>query len=299
MKTFKIKSDYDGLILNGIIEETKIKPVGIVQISHGMAENKERYKDFMKYLSKEGYIVVIHDHRGHGKSVLKNDDLGYFNLNRNILVEELYQVTTYIKKLYPNLKITLFAHSMGSLVARMYIQKYDNMIDRLILCGAPTYNPFSRIGSLLASILGKIKGEKYKSEFLNNLVFKNYNKNYDVPNSWICSNEDIVIEYNKSKYCGFIFTIDGFKMLFYMMRTVFKRNLYVVKNKTLKILLIGGMDDPVIDGKRKYDNLKQFLNSVGYINVNEKMYENMRHEILNESENIKVYKDVLKFLNSN
>lgn len=299
MKTFKIKSDYDGLILNGIIEETKIKPVGIVQISHGMAENKERYKDFMKYLSKEGYIVVIHDHRGHGKSVLKNDDLGYFNSNRNILVEELYQVTTYIKKLYPNLKITLFAHSMGSLVARMYIQKYDNMIDRLILCGAPTYNPFSRIGSLLASILGKIKGEKYKSEFLNNLVFKNYNKNYDVPNSWICSNEDIVIEYNKSKYCGFIFTIDGFKMLFYMMRTVFKRNLYVVKNKTLKILLIGGMDDPVIDGKRKYDNLKQFLNSVGYINVNEKMYENMRHEILNESENIKVYKDVLKFLNSN
>ena len=107
MKTFKIKSDYDGLILNGIIEETKIKPVGIVQISHGMAENKERYKDFMKYLSKEGYIVVIHDHRGHGKSVLKNDDLGYFNSNRNILVEELYQVTTYIKKLYPNLKITL------------------------------------------------------------------------------------------------------------------------------------------------------------------------------------------------
>ncbi len=299
MKTFKIKSDYDGLILNGIIEETKIKPVGIVQISHGMAENKERYKDFMKYLSKEGYIVVIHDHRGHGKSVLKNDDLGYFNSNRNILVEELYQVTTYIKKLYPNLKITLFAHSMGSLVARMYIQKYDNMIDKLILCGAPTYNPFSRIGSLLAGILGKIKGEKYKSEFLNNLVFKNYNKNYDVPNSWICSNDDIVIEYNKSKYCGFIFTIDGFKMLFYMMRTVFKRNLYVVKNKTLKILLIGGMDDPVIDGKRKYDNLKQFLNSVGYINVNEKMYENMRHEILNESENIKVYKDVLKFLNSN
>ena len=299
MKTFKIKSDYDGLILNEIIEETKIKPVGIVQISHGMAENKERYKDFMKYLSKEGYIVVIYDHRGHGKSVLKNDDLGYFNSNRNILVEELYQVTTYIKKLYPNLKITLFAHSMGSLVARMYIQKYDNMIDRLILCGAPTYNPFSRIGSLLAGILGKIKGEKYKSEFLNNLVFKNYNKNYDVPNSWICSNEDIVIEYNKSKYCGFIFTIDGFKMLFYMMRTVFKRNLYVVKNKTLKILLIGGMDDPVIDGKRKYDNLKQFLNSVGYINVNEKMYENMRHEILNESENIKVYKDVLKFLNSN
>lgn len=51
MKTFKIKLDYDGLILNGIIEETKIKPVGIVQISHGMAENIKVYKDVLKFLN--------------------------------------------------------------------------------------------------------------------------------------------------------------------------------------------------------------------------------------------------------
>lgn len=299
MKTFKIKSNYDGLELDGIIKKTKTKPIGIVQISHGMAENKERYKDFMKYLSAKGYIVVIHDHRGHGKSVLKSDDLGYFNSNRNILVEELYQVTTYIKELYPNLKITLFAHSMGSLVARLYIQKYDNMIDKLILCGAPTYNPFSKMGSLLADILGKIKGEKYRSNFINKLVFKNHNKNYDVPNSWICSDEKIVNEYNKSNYCGFIFTIDGFKMLFYMMRTVFKKNLYKVKNKALPILLIGGMDDPVIGGKKKFNHLCDFLKDVGYLNLKGKLYPNMRHEILNEKCNNTVYEDILAFLNDN
>lgn len=299
MKTFKIKSNYDGLELDGIIKKTKTKPIGIVQISHGMAENKERYKDFMKYLSAKGYIVVIHDHRGHGKSVLKSDDLGYFNSNRNILVEELYQVTTYIKELYPNLKITLFAHSMGSLVARLYIQKYDNMIDKLILCGAPTYNPFSKMGSLLADILGKIKGEKYRSNFINKLVFKNHNKNYDVPNSWICSYKKIVSEYNKSNYCGFIFTIDGFKMLFYMMQTVFKKNLYKVKNKALPILLIGGMDDPVIGGKKKFNHLCDFLKDVGYLNLKGKLYPNMRHEILNEKCNDTVYEDILAFLNDN
>lgn len=299
MKTFKIKSNYDGLELDGIIKKTKTKPIGIVQISHGMAENKERYKDFMKYLSAKGYIVVIHDHRGHGKSVLKSDDLGYFNSNRNILVEELYQVTTYIKELYPNLKITLFAHSMGSLVARLYIQKYDNMIDKLILCGAPTYNPFSKMGSLLSDILGKIKGEKYRSNFINKLVFKNHNKNYDVPNSWICSDKKIVSEYNKNNYCGFIFTIDGFKMLFYMMRTVFKKNLYKVKNKALPILLIGGMDDPVISGKKKFNHLCDFLKDIGYLNLKGKLYPNMRHEILNEKCNDMVYEDILAFLNDN
>lgn len=51
---------------------------GIVQISHGMAENKERYVDFMEFLAQNGYVSMIHDHRGHGKSVIQKDDLGYF-----------------------------------------------------------------------------------------------------------------------------------------------------------------------------------------------------------------------------
>lgn len=40
---------------------------GIFQISHGMAEHKERYFDFMEYLTKQGYITIINDHRGHRK----------------------------------------------------------------------------------------------------------------------------------------------------------------------------------------------------------------------------------------
>ena len=34
MKTFKIKSNYDDLMLEIMIEEARTKPVGIVQISH-------------------------------------------------------------------------------------------------------------------------------------------------------------------------------------------------------------------------------------------------------------------------
>ena len=107
-ETFKIKSSYDGLMLYGLIEEPKKKPVGIVQISHGMAENKERYKDFMKFLSNHGYIAVIHDYRGHGKSTKTEDNFGYFDENKNILKDELYEVTKFIKEKYPNLKSKLY-----------------------------------------------------------------------------------------------------------------------------------------------------------------------------------------------
>ena len=53
-------------------------PKAIVQIVHGMCEYKERYLDFINFLNKNGYIVIIHDLRGHGKSILTKDDLGYF-----------------------------------------------------------------------------------------------------------------------------------------------------------------------------------------------------------------------------
>ena len=63
MKKINIKSNKDGLDIEIAIIEPVGEARGIVQISHGMAEHKERYYDFMKYLVKNGYIVVIHDHR--------------------------------------------------------------------------------------------------------------------------------------------------------------------------------------------------------------------------------------------
>ena len=53
-----------------LMPEPGIKPRVIVQLVHGMSEHKERYIPFMEYLTDKGYITVIHDHRGHGKSVL-------------------------------------------------------------------------------------------------------------------------------------------------------------------------------------------------------------------------------------
>ena len=51
-----IKSSSDGLKIElaYTIPQNEIK--GIVQISHGMAEHKERYFKFMEYLSNNGYV---------------------------------------------------------------------------------------------------------------------------------------------------------------------------------------------------------------------------------------------------
>lgn len=293
MKSFKINTD--DLTLYGAIFEPKGKAKGVVQILHGMCEHKERYYDFMKYLASNGYVAVIHDHRGHGNSINEKYVLGYFGENKDILVEDAFLITKYIKEKYPSAKITLFGHSMGSLVARRYISKYDDEIDKLILCGTPTYNPLAPVGTMLANIVGLIKGNYHRSKLLNNLSLGNYSKKFDNPNGWISTNQEIIKKYDTDERCGFTFTVNGFKMLFKIMSNVYKKKEYMVNNNKLLIFIIGGGDDPVINGEAKFNHLIEFLSNMGY-KVNGKLYKGLRHELLNEIGNDVVYNDVLQFI---
>lgn len=298
MKNFKLKMD-DGLYIHGLILEPEKNIKGVIQIAHGMCEHKERYIPFMKYLKDHGYVCVIHDHRGHGQSINDDNELGYFGNNKDILTDELYKVTKYIKKKYKEKDIILFGHSMGSLVARRYIANHDREISKLILCGAPTYNSLSKLAIILASVINLIQGPRKRSKLLNDLSVGNYNKNFNVSNEWLSYNKRNVLNYNSDELCGFTFTNNGFKMLFNMLDLVYREEEYIMNNKKMPIFVIGGEDDPVIGGKDKFKHLVYFLEDLGYKKVKSKLYKNMRHEILNEKDRKTVYKDILDFVNKN
>ena len=52
---------------------------GIVQIVHGIAEHIARYDAFASFLAEHGFIVVMHDQLGHGKSAPDEAHLGFFS----------------------------------------------------------------------------------------------------------------------------------------------------------------------------------------------------------------------------
>lgn len=298
MKKKLLLSNCDNLNLEVVIMEPKEEAKAIIQFSHGMAEHKERYYHFMKYLASHGYICAIHDHRGHGTSIKEPTDLGYFyTKDYNYIVNDLHQVTQYLKETYPDKDIYLFSHSMGTLVSRIYLKKYDADIKKLVLSGPPTYNKHAHAGLILANVSNIFKGGNYRNEFLNKLTFGTYNKDYEKENSWLSTNETEVEKYNTSQYCGYTFTNNGFINLYKLMLQAFKKN-YQVNNQNLKIFLIAGSDDPVIQSKEKFNELKEFLSKIGYSNIKSKLYENMRHEILNETNNELVYEDVLNFFDN-
>ena len=112
----------------------------------------------------------------------------------------------------------------------------------------------------------------------------------------LSKNKRNINNYNKDNLCGFTLTTNGFINLYKLQIRAFKKELYNCNNKNLKILILAGKEDSVIGNINLFNNLKSFLLNVGYNDINSKLYEQLRHEILNKENNIIVYKDILKFL---
>lgn len=292
-------SKCDGLILDVLEMYPYEEPKGIVQLVHGMSENKERYIKFMNYLRRFGYIVVIHDHRGHGKSIKKADDQGYFyDENAEYIVKDTLDITKMIKEKYPGLPVYLFGHSMGSLVALKYLKLYDDQIDKLVLCGTPAKNPLCGIAIVLVKLLEKIYGGYHRSKLVHYFSIGPYERAFKSSdgNSWLSLNEQNVQDYNDSKDCGFRFTLNGFKNLFLLMKTVYEENNWNKKNLSIPILFVAGEQDPVISSKEDWRQIQLYLNHIGYNRIKGKLYKKMRHEILNEARSDEVMEDIRDFL---
>ncbi len=295
-----IYSNCDGLPLSTAIFIPEEEVKGIVQISHGMAEHKERYFSFMEYLTERNYVVVINDHRGHGESVRDKNDLGYFyDESGEYIVKDLHQITLYMKERFPGKPVYLFGHSMGSMAVRMYIKKYDSEIDKLIVCGSPSKNPLVDVALFVVRLQKLFKGDRYRSRLIQNLAFGSYNKNIDKPisdNAWLSSDENNVQNYDSDDLCGFIFTLNGFRNLFLLMKEIYITSGWALKNKDLPIMFIAGRDDPVIVSEDKWNESREFLQKLGYTNVRGKLYKGLRHEILNENIKENIYDDIVKFM---
>lgn len=300
----KLKSKCDGLRLAVTVtipdEGTIIK--GIFQISHGMAEHRKRYLPFMKFLSDNGYICIIHDHRGHGDSVKADEDLGYFyDKTGKYIVEDLYQVTKYIKSEYPDLPVYLFGHSMGSLIVRCYLKQYDDQIDKLIVCGSPSNNKLAGVGIGVSKIIQVFRGEKHRSKLMQKLTFASYSKKFKNEKKnkecWISSEEENQNKYKKDEKCGYIFTLNGFQNLYKLVKATYSEKDWEKKNLDLPIFFIAGDKDPVLGNLNKWIDSYEFLqNRVGYKNISHKLYKDKRHELLNEDIKEKVYFDILNWI---
>lgn len=278
-------------------------PRGIIQIAHGMTEHAGVYTDFIAALLEAGYGVYAHDHKGHGKTVKREEDYGHFkpNVGWNEAVSDVIFVSETIRK-EQTCPLFLLGHSMGSFLSRRAVQLKGELYDGFLISGTGG-NPglLGSIGHKVATIEMKLRGEKTKSPMLNFLSFGNFNSHFK-PNrtkfDWLSSDNNQVDKYIADPLCGFICTTSFYRELFSGVLEVNKLEEFKKTPKNLPIHIFSGDRDPVGDMgkgvKEVYENYKK----CEVKDVTLRLYENGRHEMFHEVNRDEVFKDLISWLNA-
>lgn len=301
IKLHTLNSNIDQLPLGVMVIIPDKKPKAIVQISHDIMEYKERHIMFGEFLAKHNYLVVIHDHRGHGQSAKDYEDLSFFyTQEKDALIEDLHQITTWIKKEYPKLPLYMLGQGFGGIIAKLYLKKYDHELSGLILTGLPSYTPKNHFYLFCSKTGYHIKGDHYRIKWIDRKCFTNNNKKLVNPKTkydWMCKNRSIIYDYVFDNECGNLLTTSASLTYYKLLIDANKTRNYQKKNKELPIcILLGGDSNRNIDMNHVERNIKKFQ-KIGYKNIDYKVYARMRHEILNENRKRVVYQDILTFLN--
>ena len=272
----------------------------ILQITHGMIEFVERYRPFAEFLTENGFMVVGHDHLGHGDSVASKDDWGYFAENpSDTVIADMHALRTMIQKENPGVPYFMMGHSMGSLVVRTYAKEHDRELDALIVCGSPSKNYLRPLGAAVGHAEAAVLGDEHRSNLLEAMSFGSFAARFADEKSrfaWCCSDPEVVREYEENPLCGFTFSDDAFFALNDLLKETYGFHGWHCTNRKLPVLFLSGGDDPCYVNVRRFKKSIDHMRLIGYRNVRGKLYPGMRHEILNEKEKYRVYGDVWKWL---
>ena len=299
-REFEFKSDFDGLNISAFIAKPSGNINGIVQIVHGMNEHKEMYFDFMDYLAEEGFITVIHDNRGHGKSICTPDDLGFmFRNGSEGFVSDISQFTNSVRSAYPSVPYFIIGQGMGALGVITMLKGNCEGLNGVLLLGCPCYSGFSGFLRTIGSVSVQNPGSRTRSDKIFDAMEKSYGKNFgDGPRAWLSTQKDYVSSVNSDPLCNFNYTLNGYEEFLELMLGAFSKKDWDISDPSLPIRFISGRDDPCMISERKFRKVMDLLDRAGYESVSHRLFDGMRHSVLNEKNSINVYKDIAKTLYS-
>ena len=278
-------------------------PAGIVQIVHGMAEHVERYDEFARYLACRGFIVCANDHVGHGKSVSDEGEWGCLPVEggKDILIADVHELRKTVASRYARqTPYIMFGHSMGSFIVRACLARQADGLAAAIICGTGQQPLLlSKLGNFFARRIAASKGEDHKSTFLDGLGAGAFAKKIENPRTqfdWISTDEAVVDAYIADEACGVMFSAGGYATLTDLTGEVVGVAAAQAVPKELPVLFVAGALDPVGDNGKGVEAAAEQFRRAGVRSVEVKLYEGMRHEILNEPGKAEVYADIATWI---
>ena len=206
------------------------------------------------------------------------------------IVDDTYAVNKFMRQTHPGLKVYMLGHSMGSMISRMYLQDYDDSIDKLVLTGTVEHNKITGLGMFFANIVSFFS-RSYQPSIMTALLPGGDD------DTWISYNMDNVIDKRNDPMRINSFLEKYVSVMIDMNKKMDKVSKYKTKNPGIPILSATGDDDIVTGSSDGLESSINTLKKAGYSSIENKVYQHMKHEILNEKENHIVYNDILEFLN--
>lgn len=277
------------------------KPIkAVIQIAHGMAEAAERYVDLAKKLTNEGFIIYAHDHRGHGKTSPTIDDLGYPGNNG---VEGMFQdiilVRSWILERHPDTPLFLLGHSMGSFLTQKMMFTSHEPYHGFILSGTNGPQPFIGLALSLAKLESQWRGHRHPSKLLNALSFGSFNHKFRpirTPFDWLTRDKHEVDLYMQNPYCGFLCSSEFFHGLFRLLKNLHNPQLMRQIDIHKPVYIFSGDQDPVGGFGTGIKKLTQLYHAIGLRDLEVKLYEGGRHEMLHEINRDEVMENISRWL---
>lgn len=277
---------------------TDVDSKGIIHIFHGMAEHMERYDKLAHALSKHGFDVIRHNHRGHGINIDESTRGHYDDMKR--VIGDAFEVAQTVRGNVDKPYI-IIGHSMGSVIARLFVETYPQYVDGLILSGTGMYPLWKGLPTVkVLQLITKIYGAEKRVEWVNQLVSNSFNKKIRplrTQSDWISSNPTEVDNFIKDPYSGFNVSNQLlYQTAYYMLHTSQLKNIKKL-NHAMPILLVSGYDDPLGDYGKGILKLANIYRKAGIKNVKVNLYHHKRHEVLFEKDHDKIWEDLFKWLN--
>lgn len=277
-------------------------PRGVIQIVHGMVEHVGRYDEFARFLVEQGFVVCAADHIGHGRSVSDPSELGCLPVDgKETLIADVHELRRTVTSRYSRqTPYILFGHSMGSFIVRAYLARYGEGVFGAVICGTGQQPlALSKAGNALARFLARTKGPEYRSSLLDSMgvgAYAKQIKNSRTQHDWISTDPAVVDAYGADELCGAMFSVGGYATLTDLTAEVVSATCAEAVPKNIPLLFIAGALDPVGACGKGVKAAAGLMQRAGVQDVEVKLYEGMRHEILNEPGRAQVYADVVSWI---
>lgn len=283
--------------IHGCRWEPQGEPKAVVQIVHGISEHIDRFESLAIYLNALGYVVVAEDHMGHGRSISDESPQGYFHGGWFAAIEDTRALMKYTMSKFPGLPYIMIGISMGSFMLRTLLAKYpETGISGAVICGtAWQEDAVLRSGRVLCGFVCRTSNETKPNPMLQKLMFGSYNKGIENPksvNSWLCRDDDVVQAYDDDPLCGFAASAGLYRDMLEGIAYIQQPEHLAAMDKKIPVLFIAGDRDPVGNYGKGVQTCAAAFIRAGMERVTVKIYQQDRHDVLNELDKLQVWTDL-------